>query len=285
MKEPSAAVRVLKYSTIALFIGWGLLHIFWDVPYRALLWKEAWMSGIIERVFGMKWESYVSSERAAFIISSGIIAIGVFHLLCAASVFTLQSHGQKFARLLPLGSLSLLFIGFLLFLDSSYQMIQWLEKALQITTPLFLFALCVKKIAPEKLILPMKVVISITFVCHGLFAMGVLPVPGNFVDMFIMTIGVNESQARQLLKLVGVMDLILGVAIFIPRMAIPMLAYACFWGFLTAIARPWANIDDMSSSKSIAYWLIQGLYRLPHAGLPLAVLLMIRSQTRSLQRV
>jgi len=281
VSNPSPAVRVLKYSTLALFVGWGLLHIFWEVPYRALLWKEAWMSGIIERIFGMKWGDYVSSERAESIISSAIVAIGGFHLLCAASVFTLHSHGQKFARMLLLGSLSLLFVGFLLFLNTGYQLAVWLEQALQISAPLFLFALCVKKIPANRLILPMKIVIAITFISHGLYAMGVLPVPGDFVDMFIMTIGVNESQARMLLKLVGVMDLVLGVAIFIPRTAIPALIYACIWGFLTAIARPWAHIDDISSFQNITYWLLQGLYRLPHAGLPLALLLMIRSSTQT----
>ena len=117
-----------------------------------------------------------------------------------------------------------------------------------------------------------KIAIAFTFSAHGLYAIGFYPQPGVFVDMLINILHLSETTAKTFLVVAGILDFVLAIGIFIPRIAQYFLIYAAVWGGLTALARVWANFYLAFPIDSLHQNLHETLYRLPHMLIPLAVL-------------
>jgi hypothetical protein len=269
-------LRVLKLSGIALFVGWGLLHIFWDVPYRSVLWSESYLRWFISGVLGVDWTFYVTSPMVDSIFQTLIRSIGAFYFFCAILIALAPRLHSSLRTPILLGALSLLGLGFLFFKESAYQLPVYMEFSAQIVLPIVIYLLCFTHVSRHQILKVMQMGVALTFVGHGIFALGISPVPGNFIDMIISVLGTTEEQARLVLKFAGTMDLLLAAVIFVPRLQAPALAYATMWGLLTTTARPLSyfgagGIDDWM------YWLAQALYRVPHLGLPLATLIFLSS--------
>jgi len=126
-----------------------------------------------------------------------------------------------------------------------------------------------KNIDYKKTILLLKIAIALTFIPHGLFAMDVLNLPGQFVDMTILILGINETQATIFLFVVGLLDVILSVIIFVPKISKYALVYMVVWGFLTAMARPIAGYNFHFATATLHGSLYLMTYRLSHGIIPL----------------
>ena len=85
--------------------------------------------------------------------------------------------------------------------------------------------------------------IGITFLSHGLYAFGFYPVPGNFIDMTISIFGISETEARTFLWIAGIIDVLILPLLFVNKMLKIVVIYSVFWGFLTALARVFANFS------------------------------------------
>jgi hypothetical protein len=71
------------------------------------------------------------------------------------------------------------------------------------------------------------------FIGHGVFALGGKQ---SWIPYFT-AVGISETVAATLLPLIGVMDIVVAlIVLFKPLKGI--LAWAVFWGFLTALIRP-----------------------------------------------
>src|SRR5688572_20646941 len=187
---------LIKYATIALFLGWAFIHLFFDPSYRAFFWNEDWLREFIEQRMHLNWEVYVSDRNIEIIINRLQYFIGFFQLLCVGACLSFKRWPRLNTVILILGTISILWVGFLKYVDSSFQVVELCEFALQVTTPLLFCMLHTEKIRKPNILLFMKVAISLTFISHGLYAIGYLPVPGHFIDMTINVLGVNEVQAR-----------------------------------------------------------------------------------------
>jgi hypothetical protein len=117
----------------------------------------------------------------------------------------------------------------------------------------------------------MRIAVGFTFAGHGLYAVGIHPLPGTFVDMIIMTLHVEETTAVALLQCAGWMDLIVALLILVPFVYRYAAFYAFIWGTLTAIARVWSNYDATLPFESLYQWLPETFVRIPHAIIPLAI--------------
>jgi hypothetical protein len=93
--------------------------------------------------------------------------------------------------------------------------------------------------------------------------------------MTIKILGVNETQATQLLFVVGVFDIIVSLLIFIPKYAKITLIYVIIWGFLTAIARLVSGFNPDFFWSSLHNNTYLTLYRIPHALVPLIIFLIL----------
>jgi len=151
---------------------------------------------------------------------------------------------------------------------TNYVLAQLIEHTLQTVTPLLLI-MAVYLPQTKRLDIACKVAIALTFTGHGLFALGVYPVPPHFIAMFNETLGVSSNTAVVLLFIAGSLDLVVSVLLFVPRFAKYAATYAVFWGFLTAFARLTSYVQT-----GPMFWLtlhqnfFKFLVRVPHFMVP-----------------
>jgi hypothetical protein len=260
----------LRFATFFLFIGRAWQHLFWDAPFRALLWDKDIMESLVLTIRGGTWQEFVTSESTDHFIQNIIIGFGIFYAFMAILTLFIQKRSKLFSWLYILSSLSLAFLAFLYCKEKFYHAGQFLEYAIQFFLPLFFYYNLTGKISPARLLLFLKIAIALTFTAHGLYAVGYYPQPGVFMDMLINILPINEVTAKQILIVAGILDFVISIAIFIPRLAKYALFYAAIWGGLTALARVWANFYLAFPLDSLHQNLYETLYRLPHMLVPLA---------------
>jgi len=267
-----SAILLLRGLCFAVFAGRGWQHLFWDAPYRSVLWDESLLKSTVESLSNLTWNEYVTSEVIDFRIQLFIKLLGVCYLLLAFLSLLIKSSHKNWGYLLVFGTSLLTLLAFLYCKEKFFQVGQFFEYSAQFITPLLLYISLYTRMDVNKFTLLVKVAIALTFICHGLYAIDFYPRPGNFIDMTINILGISELTAHSLLWLAGIIDLVISIAIFIPMIDKAALTYAIIWGFITSLARVWANFDADFALLSIHRWLFETLYRMPHGGLPLLIL-------------
>ncbi len=275
LKRP---VMVLMITCALSLLGWALIHLFWEVPYRTFLWSEAWFSPIVEGVFGIPWREYATSSKAESATQSLIRAIGISLLLASLGAIAAWASGRskRIHYALPIASITLFAVALSNFKESGFQLAMLIEHTAQVSAPLLLFLAIRNKVSERKLLTFVKLAIVGTFVGHGLYAVGYYPVPGTFIDMVISILNVQETEARSFLMFAGCMDFALCFALLFPSLERAALVYATVWGTATSLARPLSEISMGSPASDVLYWALECLSRAPHAGLPFVALMLIR---------
>ncbi|MCV9385266.1 hypothetical protein [Reichenbachiella ulvae] len=269
--------RLLQFCTFLVFVGRGWQHLFWDVPLRTLLWDESLLSGIVPVITGMTWTEYATSEGVDVFINYYKITLGVVYT--CLGIFALLAHRvslKPYRWLLIMGSTMLFGLAMLYSKEKFYQIGQLLEYSTQFGCPLFLYLILNESVSKKQLTLYMKFAIALTFTCHGLYAVGFYPQPGDFVGMVIRILGVTEPIAKTLLATFGWIDLGLAILLFVPNFAKYALTYATFWGVATAAARLWANFYPEFLFPILHQWTFEVLIRIPHGLLPFILIYPIR---------
>jgi len=271
----------VQLSAVSVFLGRAWQHLFWDAPLRALLWDESIMAKPVKLIIGMEWGAYLKHPNADACIQGIIVGFGVLYLLGLASAWY-GKGGRRTNFFLLAGSLSLIFLAMLYCKEKFLTAGQFFEYTLQFSSPMFLYAL-LKGFKIEELIIWMKIAIALTYISHGLYALGIYPIPGNFVEMTINILPLSESNAIRFLNIAGVMDMVVAVLIFFPnKIAQWALLYATLWGLLTALARIVGHFDVGLPMDSFLHWAYHTVYRFPHALIPLAVFLWIKERENPL---
>lgn len=268
----SIVVNILKAATFFLFVGRAWQHLFWDAPLRALLWDQQWMEGIILFLRGGTWQEYVTSEQADQSIQMINFGFGVFYSLMAVFTLFVSEKIKRVRWLYVIATITLTFLAFLYSKEKFFHIGQFFEYAIQFMLPVVFIYVVAGKIQRSGIELILKIAIALTFSSHGLYAIGIYPRPGVFIDMVINILHTSEAGAIKFLNIAGVLDFLLSIAIFIPRISKAALIYAVIWGFLTALARVWANFYWSFPLESLHQHLYEMIYRLPHMLVPLAVL-------------
>lgn len=259
--------RLLQWSAASVLFARGWQHLYWDAPYRTLLWDQAWMEGIVQNVLGMDWQSYVTHPHTDIWIQYLVGAIGVFYVLAGFAALFVQRLGQPARVVLWLSSLSLMLLAGLYCKDKFYFLGQFFEYTLQFTAPAVLAWSAARsgRWVGKPLALFLKVAIALTFTCHGLYAVGFYPRPGYFLFMTMSILGVGEAAAVGFLNTAATLDFLLSVLIFLPgRVARYALLYAVFWGLSTTLARPWAYAYVASWETVLLQWVHEAVMRFPH---------------------
>jgi hypothetical protein len=269
---------LLCFSAFLIFFGRAYQFFFFGAPYRAIFWDESLLSPVVEGLFNCSWQEYATNSKVnTFIENLTILSSVVFLVSALLCLFwhQIKLHILK-KTILGTGIFLLFFMGICMVKSKNYDILQLFELSIQLIVPLVIFFnASLKNMDVSKLSKWLKIAVALTFIPHGLFAMGLFYVPGHFIDMTIKILGVNENQATQLLFIVGVLDIIVSIFIFIPKLARPTLVYIMIWGFLTAVARLVSgfNPDFFWSSLHNSTYLT--LYRLPHALVPLIIYLIL----------
>ncbi|AUP77369.1 STAG domain-containing protein [Flavivirga eckloniae] len=268
---------ILKIACFCLFFGRAWQHLVWDIPIRSLLWDQELMEVLITWLTDMSWQEYATSTLQDTFIQTGKIVFGVFYLICALLCFFVNEKRKWIGNVLLVATFFLICLAFLYYKERFFHLGQLLEYTTQIATPILLYLFVYTDIINKRLILFGKIAIALTFICHGLYAIGYYPQPGNFVDMVIQNTFISESSAKSFLRLVGLIDILIGIAIFIPIVWRFFIWYALIWGFLTAAVRVTTNFYMDFPWQSLNQWTPEMLYRIPHGMIPLFVLILANS--------
>ena len=232
MKHESTLELILKLSTFFVLLGRGIQHLFFDAPYRILLWNEGLLSPIFN-LFGWSWAEYVTSPLTDRMINLSITSMGVVLLVTSLVVIFNFKRGRN---LIFLSGVYLIFLSALYMMSKYFIPAQFIEYSAQMFSP-FALLLFWKRGESDKLILLTRVAVALTFIGHGSYALGIFPVPGNFIDMVISILGCSESTARLFLMLMGSLDFLAAILLFIPLLDQWALSFCCMWGVLTSFAR------------------------------------------------
>ena len=275
MNKPNI-ISLVKFCAFTVFIGRAYQLFFFGGPYRAILWDESLLMPVVEGLFNYSWFDYATSETVNDWIE-GFTKFNSFIFLIAA-VFCLLWDQIKWKRLkrftVGLGLWLLVLLAICMVKDRNYDLFQFFELSIQFTAPFLIWKNIKMNSDNKQLIFGLKVAIALTFIPHGLLAMGIPYRPGHFIDMTIIILGVNETLATQFLFIVGFLDVLLAFLVFVPKLSKYALWYMIIWGFATAFARVVAgfNINFVSSSIHGSTYLT--VYRLSHGILPLIALLL-----------
>ncbi|MBG6130074.1 putative membrane protein [Aquimarina sp. EL_43] len=279
-------ITILKLSTFLIFLGRAYQHMVWDAPYRTFLWDESILKSSVETIFGITWNDYVTSLSAANSISFSIKVIGIFYLTCAIITLMIKPNMKKTGKFFLIGGSIGLFILALLYCKEKFLHVgQFFEYTIQFMTPVLLYMVVFTSIEFKKIRLIALIAIALTFSCHGLYAIGYYPRPGSFIDMTLNTLPISEPSAHAMLKIAGILDFVVAIAIFIPRISYAALVYAFVWGGLTAIARLVGHFHIAFLWNSFSQWTWEMLIRLPHGLIPLFVMIADRPNARYLKKL
>lgn len=270
---------LLKISIISVFIGRAYQHLFWDAPFRTFFWDEGLLKTFVEGTFSIDWQSYVTSIQTDAYVDWLVQIFGFLYLASAIAVLIYNFKSKFFKSIIIVGGLGLVFLSFLQMKERFYQLGQFFEYSLQFGIP-FVFIFYQKPFIKNNLTFILKILIAIVFVSHGLYAVGYYPVPGYFLGMVIDILGFSEDGARLFLLVVGILDFIVSLLIFIPKISKYALFYAFIWGLLTSFARIFAGFSLDYFWELLHLNLYQVVYRLPHALIPLMLLYFLKENKK-----
>jgi hypothetical protein len=198
-------------------------------------------------------------------------AFGVFFII----FFLITLLPQKYLNNIPLVvwiiSSVLIFINtFGAFLDADLVIEQIVEHVIKITLPVWYYLYLRKN---KHLEIITTILISLTFVGHGIFAIGWHYIPGNFTTMTVTILNLNHENANTFLFVIGLIDLVCAIMVWFHPLKKIALYYLAFWGLTTAFARALYGFEVAGNTQTMLFFVANTFYRLPHGLLPLILLL------------
>jgi hypothetical protein len=265
-------IALITINCVILFAGRSIQHLFNDIPIRIVLWDPHFMKSIVNNLLELSWEEYVSSVEWDRRIQNIVRYLGVFYFLCTIYCVLCFFMNDRRSRVILLsGAFALFALSVLYYLDKFMRIGELMEYSAQWMSPIFLFLLLNKSTSIQNVGLLMRVSVALTFTGHALYAMGIYPVPGNYVDMMIIALDISQETAMKFLWVAGLLDIVVSILILLPYTHRYAALYAFAWGGLTAFARIWVNFDPSFTSESAIQWGPEFLVRIPHALIPLAI--------------
>lgn len=272
LNKPNA-LQCLRVVLFFLFAGRAWQYLRWDVPLRSVLWSQHLMESVIDRFLGMSWVDYTRDpvvERSIELIQD---VFGWIYVILAICTLVYRRKIYWLGSVFIAGSAGLLFHTILLWYGKGMQWPILIEYTTQIFLPI-LFVTLVHQWNPRAWKLLAKLAIAGTFIGHGIYAAGIFPQPGSFVQMSISSFGMGDELASSFVKLMGYLDFIAVIMIFIPRTERWGLWYCVVWGLLTAFARLHANFYPEIFWGWLDQWWFETAIRLCHGLLPLTLLML-----------
>ncbi|MCF8243707.1 MAG: hypothetical protein K9J37_04840 [Saprospiraceae bacterium] len=285
MTEPTSnrAFLWLKIAAASVFAGRAYQHIFWDAPYRELLWDDQLMKPVIEALTPWNWHEFVTNLAVDEAVQHWMLGIGTFYAFCAVACFFYEKMPKWVRWPIWLGVAGQVVLALLYMKEYFLHVGQFFEYALQFCAPAFLIVYFRREIFSPRLIFAMKLATALTFICHGLYAVGYYPRPGVFMSMTMKILGCSETLAGDILTVAGWMDFVVAIGIFLPiKWSRWFLLYAVVWGLLTSFARIFGNFYWDFPLQSLHEWAFQTVYRLPHGLIPLVLFGISQSSLTSL---
>lgn len=249
-----SSFKLLKASTLLLIGGLGLAHFSGEQPYGAL---------------------FENADKVALFI--GIALLMSFTLL---TLFPRKYIKQfKLHYVLIVVTLLSLLGSICSFINAGYVPEQLIEYAIKVFLPISLFVSFEKRSFSKKNIFFLKVLVALTFIGHGTFALGLNYVPGGFVSMTTTILGLSVDQAFIFLKIAGALDFIFAALMFVNSKMLRYSAiYLVSWGLITAFARLAYGLSIPTNIETVTYYAANTVYRIPHGLIPLLLVVLDKQE-------
>jgi uncharacterized membrane protein len=237
---------IIKWSLFLLLIGKGFLHFTSEQPYTYLFGKNI---------------------LPTYIFGTVLILTSIF------SVFEIKLKNKIIINILLIFSSLIIFLhSYGTFIKAGYVAEQLIEHSLQICLPLvFLFLMNDFYINKIRLGWILICLTALTFIGHGIYAIGWHYLPDNFIEMTERSIGYFVPDPKMFLFTIGILDIILSLFLFIPKLRPYVLWYFIIWGFATSIARVYYVLDTELTNEFLLVNAPNMIYRLLHGLIPLAI--------------
>ncbi len=111
----------------------------------------------------------------------------------------------------------------------------------------------------------LRVGVAGEFLGHGLLGIGK---KADWIKWIVQLIHVSQSTATTLIVLIGIFDVIVAIWVLVKPMK-PVLLWAVFWGFWTALVRPLVGVGWLDFIERFANW-----------GAPLALYFLLKNEQR-----
>ncbi len=260
-------MATIRLGAFLCFAGWTWIHFYWEGPYGVLLWHDSTYA--LADQLGISWDEFVGTGADDGFVQRWIGRFGWVYLTCTVLSLTAgkRSHVQWVGLLI--GAFFLAILSYAKYIKSQFQLPMFIEHGGQMLIPVLLVMALALGARHRLTVVTAIVAFIMTFAGHGSYAMGLWPTPSTFYAMTSVILGVEYETASTLLKIAGVLDFVVCIAIFIPLLRRSAALYGAFWGFVTAIARPMAGM-----SWDLNYWgadqfLQETVTRAPHFMIPL----------------
>lgn len=252
-----------------MFMGRAIQHLFLQTSYNDIFWNQQIFGGVVNWVWGVSWNDFLTNLTIQHQLDNLVRGIGVVFLLGSIASFFIQ---YKWAKCCVLLSIILLIPQLWFhFVGLWYNWAMLFEFSAQFMIGILFLMSQHKSESWRKWAL---ITIAVTFICHGLYAIGLFPVPQKFVAMTISTFHCSREVALIFLKIAGVLDFLVAVLVFNPNRKARNVAliYMVIWGFVTALARWYTHFYWFDAWRSSFQWLPAVFIRAPHFLIPLALL-------------
>ncbi|MFT6864070.1 MAG: hypothetical protein ACJAVK_002632 [Akkermansiaceae bacterium] len=266
---------ILQLVVSLIFLARGWLTWRWDSPIRELIWEEAWWAPVLSH-FDLTWSHFARTSDAW--ISPTLDAMGIFLVISALLPWLSGISRLRWMRWLLLPGIVILILdAFSRWVARDMQAGIGMEYALQIISPIALLIFLGAQTTSGRRGNLIKGILLIaaasTFTGHGLYAVDYYSVPLEFRMMTTEILPLSETASLLFLKIVGWLDFVVVVLLFMPITRRVALAYMACWGGLTSLARIVAYFDAELPRYGLDPALIEALVRTPHWLIPLWLLL------------
>ena len=266
-KQDQTLLLCLRLGAFLCFAGWAWVHFYWQAPYGVLLWQNNIFS-LLERI-GFTWEEFVGTGAGDGWVQEWSGRVGWLFLACTILSLTAR-NGSRFQMIGLLGgSLFLIILSYAKFVKAQYQLPMFVEHGGQMLIPVLLVLALFFGVRHPATFCTAIVAFIMTFAGHGAYAVGFWPTPSTFYAMTSVILNVEYQATQIFLYMVGVMDFVICLGLFLPPIRCASVLYGAAWGFITALARPVAGM-----SPSLNYWgadqfLHEAILRASHFLIPL----------------
>jgi len=263
------AILQLIVSVTFLARGWLTWH--WDSPVRELIWQERWWTSVLAK-YEMTWSHFARTSDEW--ITPTLERLGMFLIASALLPWLVGFFRLRWLRwfLIP-ATLVLILDSFSRWVGKDMQSGMAMEHVLQIVTPVALLIHVGRKtqLAPKRDFIVrwlLMIAAAVTFVGHGLYAMGYYNVPLHFQMMTMEILSISEVGSLRFLKIMGWLDFVVVPFLILPRTRAMALFYMFCWGGATALARILAYYDETLPYNAMDPWMVEAAVRTSHWAVP-----------------
>lgn len=171
MISKNKLITLLKIAACLIFAGRAYQYIAYGAPFRTLLWDQTLLKPVVEEVFNTEWHTYATSKTVDVWIENLTLLNGIILAFAAIACIFINVANKKYLKhIIYLGSFSLMILSALLMKAKFFHNAQFFEHAIQMATPLVLVYAINEKPNFSKISFVLKILIAVTFTCHGLYA-------------------------------------------------------------------------------------------------------------------